>query len=99
MPSVSDPFGISALEAMENNTPVLVSKQSGVTEVVNHCLKVDFWDINEMTNKIVSVLKYPELRDTLVENGSRDLEKINWQESARKCVNVYNKVLTCGVHG
>ena len=99
MPSVSDPFGISALEAMENNTPVLVSKQSGVTEVVNHCLKVDFWDINEMTNKIVSVLKYPELRETLVENGSKDLEKINWQESARKCVNVYNKVLTCGVHG
>lgn len=100
MPSVSDPFGISALEAMGNRTPVLVSKQCGVTEVTNNCLKVDFWDIDEMTNKIVNALRYPELRETLQENAFRDLEKISWRNSAKECLNVYNKVIISGVaHG
>lgn len=93
MPSVSEPFGITPLEAMRNGTPVLISKQSGVSEVIKHCLKVDFWDVNEMTNKIVGVLKYKELKEELTENGGREVLKFNWNEPAKKCVDVYNDVL------
>jgi glycogen(starch) synthase len=57
MPSVSEPFGIAPLEAMSHDVPVIISKQSGVSEVLTHALKVDFWDINEMANKIIAVLR------------------------------------------
>ena len=62
MPSVSEPFGISSLEAMNRNVPVLMSKQSGIAEVVTHALKVDFWDIDEMANKMIAVLNRPQLK-------------------------------------
>ncbi|GAI04335.1 unnamed protein product, partial [marine sediment metagenome] len=59
MPSVSEPFGIAPLEALDNDVPVIISKQSGVSEVLTHALKVDFWDVDEIANKIIAVLKYP----------------------------------------
>ena len=93
MPSVSEPFGITPLESMRNGTPVLISKQSGVSEVIQHCLKVDFWDVDEMTNKIVGVLKYKELQEELRDNGSKEVLKFSWNEPAKKCVDVYNDVL------
>ena len=93
MPSVSEPFGIVPLESMMHGTPVLISKQSGVSEVLSHCLKADFWDINEMANKIVSVLKYDELKRTLQENGVHEVGKMSWDTPAEKCVNVYNNLL------
>jgi glycogen(starch) synthase len=65
MPSVSEPFGIAPLEALDNDVPVIISKQSGVSEVLVHALKVDFWDVNEIANKIVAVLKFPPLLMTL----------------------------------
>lgn len=89
MPSVSEPFGITPLEAMRNNTPVIISKQSGVSEVISHCLKVDFWDIDQLANKIVSVLNYPELQECLVENGANEVKKFNWELPAEKCIEVY----------
>jgi glycogen synthase len=92
MPSVSEPFGITPLESLRNSTPALISKQSGVSEVLTNVLKVDFWDIDEMTNKIVSVLSYSSLKDSLVENGLRDIDKITWDQAAEKCVHVYSKV-------
>jgi glycosyltransferase involved in cell wall biosynthesis len=98
MPSVSEPFGITPLEAMRNNTPVIISKQSGVSEVVNHCLKVDFWDMNEMVNKIIGVLKYPELKECLQENGAQEVKKFDWNIPAKKCIDVYEKVLRGGNH-
>ena len=61
MPSVSEPFGISPLEAMVYDVPVIISKQSGVSEILHHALKVDFWDVNEIANKIIAVLRYPRL--------------------------------------
>src|SRR5258706_5074321 len=64
MPSVSEPFGIAPLEAMSHDVPVIVSKQSGVSEILNHALKVDFWDVNEMANKIVAVLRHPPPAET-----------------------------------
>lgn len=93
MPSVSEPFGITPLEAMRNGTPVIISKQSGVSEVINHCLKVDFWDINELANKILSVLHYQSLDSCLKEHGYLEINKFSWSDTARKCIDVYNKTL------
>src|SRR3989344_577567 len=93
MPSVSEPFGITPLEALRNNVPVIISKQSGVSEVLENALKVDFWDIDEMANKMINVLKYGELREELSERGSSEVKKFNWDEPAGKCVDVYKKIL------
>lgn len=93
MPSVSEPFGITALEAMKYNTPILVSKQSGVSEVITHALKVDFWDIKEMANKIIAVLEHRALSETLKENGWHDLDKISWKNSAQATLNVYKELV------
>jgi glycosyltransferase involved in cell wall biosynthesis len=91
MPSVSEPFGITALEAMMNNTPIIVSKQSGVSEVISHCFKVDFWDIDKMADRIIGILQYPELHETLQHNGAEDVTRLSWKDSARKCIEVYAK--------
>ncbi|MEM4268341.1 MAG: glycosyltransferase family 4 protein [Candidatus Woesearchaeota archaeon] len=93
MPSVSEPFGITPLEAMRNGTPVIISKTSGVSEVVSHCLKVDFWDIDQLSNKILSVIKYNSLHSELCSNGQEEIKKFNWKEPARKCINIYNQVI------
>jgi glycogen(starch) synthase len=93
MPSVSEPFGITPLEAMHHNVPVLISKQSGVREVLTHALKVDFWDINEMANKIIAVLRYPPLQKTLSNNGRFEAYKFRWEDSAAKVKKIYEKTL------
>lgn len=93
MPSVSEPFGIAPLEAMRNDTPVIVSKQSGVAEVLTNALKVDFWDTDEMANKIVAVLKYPPLSKTLTEQGHFELRGLNWDGASEKCVKTYARAI------
>jgi len=93
MPSVSEPFGLAPLEAMDNDVPVLISKQSGVAEILTHVLKVDFWDINEMANKIVSVLKRPPLHQTLRQNGSWQARRFRWEDAAEKCKRLYEAVV------
>ncbi len=93
MPSVSEPFGISSLEAMNRNVPVLISKQSGIAEVVKHALKVDFWDIDEMANKMIAVLKRPQLKETLSKNGFHESCKFNWEDSAAKVKSIYEEVI------
>jgi glycosyltransferase involved in cell wall biosynthesis len=89
MPSVSEPFGIAPLEAMSHDVPVIISKQSGVCEVLTHALKVDFWDINEMANKIVAVLRHAPLAGTLRHGGHSEVHRLNWTDAARACLNVY----------
>jgi len=93
MPSVSEPFGLTALEALSQGTPAIISKQSGVSEVIKNCLQVDFWDINQMASKILAVLNYPVLKDVLRENAVGEVEKITWDNSAVACLSVYNEVL------
>lgn len=93
MPSVSEPFGIAPLEALDNDVPVIISKQSGVSEVLKHALKVDFWDIEEMANKIIAVLKYPPLRLTLRSHGNFEVRKLRWKDSAQRCADIYEEML------
>ena len=93
MPSVSEPFGITPLEAVANGTPVLVSKQSGVSEVLNHVLKADFWDIDDMADKILAVLKHKSLTSDLRAESSKELPNINWEKAAEKCITIYKQLL------
>ena len=93
MPSVSEPFGIAPLEAMSNDVPVIISKQSGVKEILTHVLSVDFWDISEMANKIVAVLRHPPLQSTLRQHGNFEVRKLSWVDSAQQCIKVYQSVL------
>ena len=69
--------------------PVVISKQSGVSEVLTHALKVDFWDIHEMANKIVAVLRHPPLQKTLREHGAFEVRKLTWTDAGRQCLDVY----------
>jgi glycosyltransferase involved in cell wall biosynthesis len=89
MPSVSEPFGIVPLEAIANGTPALVSKQSGVSETLSHALKTDFWDIDEMANKILAVLEHDGLSHDLINESSKELPNISWNNAADKCLDVY----------
>jgi glycogen(starch) synthase len=93
MPSVSEPFGIAPLEAMSHDVPVIISKQSGVSEVIANALKVDFWDVNEMANKIVAVLRHPPLASTMRQHGSFEIRKMSWTDAARACVGVYEQAV------
>jgi|FLOH01.1.fsa_nt_gi glycogen synthase len=94
MPSVSEPFGITPLEAMRSGTPVILSKQSGVSEVVNHVLKVDFWDIDDIASKMLAILHYKSLYHELRLHGSLEVKKFNWDIPAGKCLDVYKGVLS-----
>jgi glycogen synthase len=93
MPSVSEPFGIAPLEALDNDVPIIISKQSGVSEVIQHALKVDFWDVDEIANKIVAVLRYPPLGITLRSHGNYEVRKLRWSDSAARCAKIYDEAL------
>jgi glycogen(starch) synthase len=93
MPSVSEPFGLTPLEALSNEVPVLISKQSGVAEVLKHALKVDFWDVDEMANKIIAVLRHPPLHATLRDHGGFEVKHFSWADSAANCLKVYEAAL------
>lgn len=93
LPSVTEPFGLTPLEAIGYGTPSLVSKQSGVSEVLKSCLKVDFWDVNEMANQITAVIQNDPLRDTLIENATREYLRMSWDGASGKIVDMYNRHL------
>ncbi|MDB5237779.1 MAG: 4-alpha-glucanotransferase [Candidatus Kaiserbacteria bacterium] len=93
MPSVSEPFGITPLESMRLGTPVLISKQSGVSEVVKHALKVDFWDIDDMAAKMLAVVGLPALGKTLSENGREEAERITWAQAAIKVDSIVSSLV------
>ncbi|MGC4033913.1 MAG: glycosyltransferase [Tepidisphaeraceae bacterium] len=93
MPSVSEPFGIAPLEAVVRQVPTIISKQSGVSEVLRHALKVDFWDTNELANKIVAVLRHPTLAMMMREDAGRDVAKLTWPAAARQCLQTYGTAM------
>lgn len=93
MPSVSEPFGIAPLEAMSHDVPVLISRNSGVSEVLTHALKCDFWDVDEMANKIIAVLRHSPLSNALRDGGRFELRRITWDGAAEKCEEVYRAMM------
>jgi glycosyltransferase involved in cell wall biosynthesis len=93
MPSVSEPFGLVPLEALQHGTPSVITQQSGVAEVLTHALKVDFWDVEEMANKILSSLRYPVIRNQMVSEGKQQLEKISWKLAAEKVKRIYQNLI------
>ena len=90
MPSVSEPFGLTPLEAAGYNTPSLVSKQSGVAEIFRNCLKVDFWDIDEMANQIVAVVANDALRDELAIGARHEFDQLSWYPAAERLKHWYD---------
>jgi glycosyltransferase involved in cell wall biosynthesis len=93
MPSVSEPFGITALEAISAGTPTIASKTAGFSEAFNNCLRVDFWDTDEMANKIISLIRYKPLHQTLSKQGKQEIELFTWDRVADKTIDVYNEVI------
>jgi glycogen(starch) synthase len=91
MPSVSEPFGITPLEAMALDTPAIVSRQSGVSEVLAHALKVDFWNVEELADKILAVLRLPALREALAENGKAEVRRLHWDLVGARMLEVYRE--------
>ncbi len=99
MPSVSEPFGLTPLEAIQYGTPSLISKQSGVSEVLMNCLKVDFWDITEMANQITAAIDNPPLRTELVNNMRREYDNLSWEASVDKLEKIYHEHSNRVKHG
>jgi glycosyltransferase involved in cell wall biosynthesis len=93
MPSVSEPFGISPLEAMRAGVPAIISKQSGVAEVLNHAIKVDFWDVNALADAMYGLLTYNALRSMTVKHGLEEVNALKWDHAAAKVKDIYRAVL------
>lgn len=93
MPSVSEPFGLSALEALSYDVPAIVTRQSGVTEVLHHTLVADFWDTEDIAAKILALLAYPVLRQASLVNTKKDLQAITWSKTAEKIIAVYQQMI------
>ena len=93
MPSVSEPFGIAPLEAVRHNTPVIISKQSGVAEVLRNAIKIDFWDVDAMADAIFALLHYEGISKMFKELGSEELKKLKWEHVAAKLITVYEKTI------
>ena len=93
MPSVSEPFGISPLEAMRSNVPSIISHQSGAAEVLKYALKVDFWDVDAMADQIYALLQYPALADFAMKQGYDEVNAIKWNGATAKLKKVYESVI------
>lgn len=93
MPSVSEPFGISPLEAMQVSVPTIISKQSGCAEILDKCIKIDYWDIHAMADAIYSICTYPTMYDFLRDEGKKEVDGIKWEEVGLKVRSFYEKVL------
>ena len=93
MPSVSEPFGISPLEAMQMGVPSIISKQSGCAEILNNVIKTDYWDIDDMADAINAIISYPALYNQLRQDGLDEVAQITWDKAGQKVIDIYNKVL------
>lgn len=96
MPSVSEPFGLTPLESILHGTPAMVSKQSGVAEVLANVLKVDFWDVDKMASQIVNVTQHQSLQDELLNNSLQEVRNMGWHTAAKKTQEAYGKLVSLG---
>ena len=93
MPSVSEPFGISPLEAMQCGVPSIISKQSGCGEILSNCIKCDYWDIDAMADAMYSLITYPALHEYMKNAGRDEVNQITWEKVGRRVVDAYKRVL------
>ncbi len=93
MPSVSEPFGISPLEAMRSNVPVIISKQSGVAEVLDYAIKVDYWDVEALADAMYALIKYPALSSMFASKGLKEVTNLKWNDAAAKIKTVYESAI------
>jgi glycosyltransferase involved in cell wall biosynthesis len=93
MPSVSEPFGISPLEALQSNVPVIISHQSGVSEILKHAIKIDFWDIDSMADAIYGILNYPGLKKIFSAHGKSEVDNLKWENTATKVKEIYYSLI------
>ena len=93
MPSVSEPFGIVPLEAMQSNVPVIISYQSGVSEILKYAIKIDYWDIYAMADAIYGLINYPALHNMFKEHGKVEVDNLLWKNSAKKVRDIYLEVI------
>ena len=93
MPSVSEPFGISPLEAMQCGVPSIISKQSGCAEILDYAVKVDYWDIEAMADAIYGIITYPAMYQFLKEEGKREVDNIKWEYAGQKVRRIYDQVM------
>ena len=93
MPSVSEPFGISPLEAMQCGVPSIISKQSGCSEILNNCIKVDYWDINAMADAMYSICTNDSLYTYLKDEGKKEVDQITWEKVGLKIRDLYEQTL------
>ena len=93
MPSVSEPFGIAPLEAMQANAPVIISKQSGVAEVLNYAIKVDYWDVDALADAMYGLITYPALSNMFIERGQEEVTALKWNDAALKVKKIYQDAI------
>ncbi|MDR1499580.1 MAG: glycosyltransferase [Tannerellaceae bacterium] len=93
MPSVSEPFGISPLEAMQCGVPTIISRQSGCAEILSYAVKVDYWDIDAMADAMYSIITYPAMHRFLREEGKKEVDNIKWEYAGQKVRRIYDKVI------
>jgi glycosyltransferase involved in cell wall biosynthesis len=93
MPSVSEPFGISPLEAMQVGVPSIISKQSGCAEILNYAIKTDYWDIDAMADAIYSIISYPAMYEFLKIQGKKEVDEIKWEYAGHKVRAIYDRLL------
>jgi len=93
MPSVSEPFGISPLEAMEMGVPSIISKQSGCAEILDNVIKTDYWDIDAMADAMHALISYPALHNNLRDRGIEEIHQITWEKAGKKVIDIYKNVI------
>ena len=93
MPSVAEPYGITALEAVASGTPIIISKNAGVAEEIKHCFKVDFWDTHEIADKILGILNYPVLGECMRKNSYKEINNFGWDRTTNQTIEVYRNLL------